>query len=87
MFWKAREFEVSILRKSDKLQGSFVFPIVVDIATVGRLDVVLVLPDSEDVNKKNKRFCSYYQFGIRINDALKLHFLCDKLKNIICLCF
>lgn len=61
------EFEVSFLRKSGKLQGSFIFPIVEDVAPVGRSDIVLLLPEPTNVNRNNRRLASYYQFGIKFD--------------------
>ncbi|KAJ8931852.1 hypothetical protein NQ314_015194 [Rhamnusium bicolor] len=58
-----REWGVSFLRKSEKKTGSFVFPLIEDIATINSEDIKLILPPPSFAGG-TKRLQSFLKFDI-----------------------
>ena len=57
------DIEISYCRKSSKILGAFVFPLVADIAQVDIEDIKLILPPPINQNS-TKRACSFLRFPI-----------------------
>lgn len=60
------DYELTFLRKSEKMEGNFYFPDVPDIATVAKRDIKMILPQPLNYGK-TKRQNSYYSFEIKFN--------------------
>lgn len=63
-----KEFQVSFLRKSEKMTGKFIFPTTKDVASVPLDSIVQVLPKSRPTEQGlTKRQKSYFSFGINFD--------------------
>lgn len=58
------DFEVTYLRKSEKY-NAFVMPNIQDVASVNKMDIVLVLP--QPMSMKTKRLSGYVRFEVRLD--------------------
>lgn len=60
------EYEVSYLRKCNKLAGSFRYPEIPDLGLVSKSQVTMVLPRPNQIT--NKRLAAYYKFNVQFEN-------------------